>query len=193
MTVFWSVSFAVLVVAASVAVRLVARDYRRDQELSWPSVVAVWGAYLLHAGLVLVAAWRAPMGRWPVPMAWPSLGGAGSLAAGVGICAFAIRRFASLGRMSGRRTDELVTSGVYSVSRNPQNLGWGLALFGASLLGRSTTALLLTLAFGTLVHLYIVKLEEPYLMRTYGQTYADYLQQVGRYLGSRTRQEDGST
>lgn len=187
---FWSVSIAVLILAASAAVWLVARDYRRDQELSWSSVLTVWGAYLLHAGLVFVASWRAPFGRWPIPAEWVATGGAALLVLGVAVCALAVRRFASWSRMSGRRTDELVTSGAYSISRNPQNLGWGLALLGASLAGRSTTALLLTLGFGALVHFYLVKMEEPYLARTHGREYERYLRRVSRYLGTRTDSKD---
>lgn len=192
MTVFWSINIAVLVLAAGAAVWFVAHDYRRGQELSWPSVVTVWGAYLLHASLVFVASWRAPVGRWPIPAEWASVGGAALLALGVAVCALAVRRFASWSRISGRRTDELITSGVYSISRNPQNLGWGLGLLGASLAGRSTTALLLTASFGGLFHFYIVKMEEPYLARTHGRTYERYRQRVARYLGTRASRKGGT-
>lgn len=181
----WLLTTGAVLVLWGTAVALVARDFRRDRELSWPAVTTVWAAYLLHAVLVAAAAWRAPLGRWAGAGGWLSAAGALLTALGVVVAGLAVSRFASFQRMSGRRTDRLVRSGLYAVSRNPQNLGWGLVLLGVSTLGRSTLALLLTLAFAGLLHVYLVTLEEPYLERLYGAEYREYRRRVRRYLGRR--------
>jgi protein-S-isoprenylcysteine O-methyltransferase Ste14 len=51
----------------------------------------------------------------------------------VAIITIAILNFRTFQRMSGLQMDQLITDGIYTWSRNPQNLGWGVALFGISL------------------------------------------------------------
>ncbi len=182
----WS-GLVALVALIAAAIALVARDERRGRELSWPAVISTWGAYLLHAVLVAWVSIRAPLGRWPVPAALGWAAGGASAAAGVLMCGLAIRRFASVARMSGREADILVTSGIYAVSRNPQNVGWGLTLLGMSVAGRSMLALVLTAFFAAVVHGYLVLLEEPYLVRMFGDEYRAYRRRVARYLGLRRR------
>lgn len=58
-----------------------------------------------------------------------------------------IVEFRSLQRVSGRRMDQLITTGIFRWSRNPQNVGWALALFGLAIAGRSGAALLLAALF----------------------------------------------
>jgi protein-S-isoprenylcysteine O-methyltransferase Ste14 len=63
-----------------------------------------------------------------------------------------------------------VKSGPYRFTRNPQVVGWGLALLGAALAGRSARALLLVAAF-FLVHWSYLATEERHLERTFGEEY----------------------
>jgi len=69
------------------------------------------------------------------------------------------------------------------MSRNPQFLGFYLALFGISLLGRSGYALLLTALAVVYCHYYIVNVEEPYLARVFGEEYVLYRLRTPRYHG----------
>jgi protein-S-isoprenylcysteine O-methyltransferase Ste14 len=64
----------------------------------------------------------------------------------------------------------LITTGIYAYSRNPQNLGWGVALFGVALIRRSGFALLLALLFLCFFRRY-VHAEERYLERMFGDDY----------------------
>lgn len=79
------------------------------------------------------------------------------------------------------RTD-LVTSGWFSVIRNPiytaMILGWfGFALLVPTWLG---FAAVVVVAFG--LELQVRAVEEPYLTRTHGDEYRSYASRVGRFL-----------
>ena len=97
---------------------------------------------------------------------------------GITITTIAILNIRTFQRMSGLQTDKLITDGIYAWSRNPQNLGWGLAMFGIAIIGHFGLALLLSALFGLAVHLYIVVLEEPYLESIYGE----YRAKAARYF-----------
>jgi protein-S-isoprenylcysteine O-methyltransferase Ste14 len=113
----------------------------------------------------------------------------GSFLIAVGVTSFtaAILEFRSFQRMSGQRNNELVTSGVYHWSRNPQNVGWMMTLLGVALLGKSAGALLLVLLFSLLLHIYIVYVEEGFLESVYGDSYRQYRDSTARYLGIPTQ------
>ncbi len=174
-------------VAALLSVR---RDYGGREKLSARSVVLVWAVYLLHAAVV---SWASLSGVWPLPIPPPAATALGLLtaAAGLALLSLAIWQFRSLQRMSGVETDDLITGRIYSWSRNPQNLGWGLALLGIAILGRSGLALPLVGAFALLVHGYIVRLKEPHLEDLHGEQYCVYLGQTGRYLTAPTSSSAG--
>jgi len=78
---------------------------------------------------------------------------------------------------------KLITTGIYRWSRNPQFLGLYFSLLGMSLFGRSGFALLLTAIAIIYCHYYIVKMEEPYLERIFGEDYIVYKLRTPRYIG----------
>lgn len=170
------------------AILSVRRDYRRRTQLSPLSVTLVWTTYLAHAATVI---WASLAATWPlaIPRTFAWILGPALAAAGLILLILAIWQFRSLQRMSGVETDALITGGIYSWSRNPQNVGWWLALLGIGILGRSGLALVLVIAFALLVHLYIVKLEEPYLESIYGAEYRHYLDETARYFGTASMKE----
>jgi len=113
-----------------------------------------------------------------------------ALAAGLSLfgagCIFtaaSIIKFRSLRKISGIEVSGLITTGIYRWSRNPQFLGFYLALLGMSLLGRSGYALLLAIIAVIYCHYYIVKVEEPYLERIFGEEYRAYKLRTPRYIG----------
>jgi protein-S-isoprenylcysteine O-methyltransferase Ste14 len=169
------------------AVVMVRRDSRRGDHLSRITVVVVWAAYLVHASVTTGLAWLAPLGALDVPAVPAAMVGGALAGAGIVAMVEAVATFRSFGRMSGRDTSRLVTSGIYGFSRNPQNVGWVLLLLGVAVAGRSVLAAGLVLVFAVVLHTYIVGLEEPYLLRVYGEEYATYMRTTARYLGMPSR------
>ena len=164
------------------AVRLVRHDFDQHGRLSLETTVLVWTVYLFHAGLTAVIAWG---GLWPLSIPPVGRTGVGGLFIGSGllIAGSAVREFRSVTRMSGRDEDELVTTGVYRWSRNPQNTGWILTLVGVSLVGASALALVSVALFALVIHVYLVYVEEPHLTRVFGDDYRAYRSRTPRYLG----------
>lgn len=85
----------------------------------------------------------------------------------------------SLTRMSGRRADQLITSGVYRFTRHPQLVGWASVLLGGALWGRSWLALLLVGVYLAGISV-LIPVEERKLIELYGQEYRDYRKRTAR-------------
>lgn len=80
---------------------------------------------------------------------------------------------------------ELVTGGVYQISRNPAFLGFDLVYTGILLMFFNWFLLVVSVFAGLMFHLQIVNVEEDFLVRTFGEAYLDYRKKVNRYLGRR--------
>lgn len=85
-----------------------------------------------------------------------------------------------VGVQEGERT-ELVTGGPYAVVRNPFFAALLPAAVGFALLVPNVVALLALLALIVALELQTRVVEEPYLLRAHGATYADYAARVGRF------------
>ncbi len=79
----------------------------------------------------------------------------------------------------------LVTSGIYSISRNPAFLGFDLMYIG--ILAESFNWYLCgaTIFVVLLFHLQIVNVEEDFLLEVFGEEYVAYKKKVCRYIGRR--------
>jgi len=77
--------------------------------------------------------------------------------------------------------DELVTSGVFAISRNPIYVGFALVLLGQFLVFPSWIPLAYLLAALWLFHRQVLR-EEAFLRQHYGREFADYCSRVRRYL-----------
>lgn len=78
---------------------------------------------------------------------------------------------------------ELVTSGIYQISRNPAFLGFDLLYIGI-LLMFFNWVLCVASAFAILMyHLQIVNVEEEFLLTVFGDEYLKYKKKVCRYIG----------
>jgi len=77
---------------------------------------------------------------------------------------------------------ELVTTGLFALSRNPIYLGMITSLGGFAMLAPSWLSLggFVLSAAGSSVHVRLV--EEPYLVKTHGDDYRRYASRVGRFL-----------
>ncbi len=131
---FFATALILFVGATAHVLGRVRRDYKARGTLTARTVAEVWVIYVAHAGLTL---WASASHLLPikVPRAVRFLAGGGLTLAGLLMMEEGIREFRSFQRMSGMRADQLLTSGVYRYTRNPQNVGWAIALAGISIPG----------------------------------------------------------
>lgn len=79
---------------------------------------------------------------------------------------------------------EMVTKGIYAISRNPAFLGFDCVYIGFLLLFFNWPLLVLSLFAIVMLHLQILQ-EERYLEETFGAEYTQYKAKTYRYLGRR--------
>jgi len=77
---------------------------------------------------------------------------------------------------------QLVARGLYRFVRNPMYVGVLLAIFGQALWFGSVPTLWYGLATALVFHLFVVFYEEPALLRQFGDSYAQYLRTVPRWM-----------
>jgi protein-S-isoprenylcysteine O-methyltransferase Ste14 len=95
-----------------------------------------------------------------------------------------ISTFATLGKGTPAPFDpprRLVTRGPYRFVRNPMYIGAGLALAGASLFYESLFLLSYAVIFLLISHLFVIRYEEPTLLRTFGSEYEQYCREAKRW------------
>ena len=80
---------------------------------------------------------------------------------------------------------ELVTDGIYQISRNPAFLGFDLVYIGIWLMFSNWVLGAFSVFAILMFHLQIVKVEEPFLVSAFGNDYVEYKKKVNRYLGRR--------
>jgi protein-S-isoprenylcysteine O-methyltransferase Ste14 len=81
-----------------------------------------------------------------------------------------------------RPANSLQTTGIYAVSRNPMYLSLLLIYTGLSFLVGNWWTLLLLPLLAAIVNHFIIRPEERYLERAFGQAYLDYKVKVRRWL-----------
>jgi protein-S-isoprenylcysteine O-methyltransferase Ste14 len=79
------------------------------------------------------------------------------------------------------KPDDLVTSGIFAVSRNPIYVAFWLILLGQFLVFPNIVPLIYLVVATGLFHRQ-VRREEDYLAKHYGPDYVDYCRRVRRYL-----------
>jgi protein-S-isoprenylcysteine O-methyltransferase Ste14 len=161
-----------LMVLAIVLLRWTSADYDELGRLSDGAIAASTGLWAMHASLVVLSAIA---GVWPIAVPWPAALAVGVPLAGVGalLGLGGLLAMHSREQFFGRSNLRLVTHGPYGVTRHPQALGWGLALLGAALAGRSGLALALVLAYAVIVALQL-RVEERHLAQIYGDVHRGY-------------------
>jgi protein-S-isoprenylcysteine O-methyltransferase Ste14 len=76
--------------------------------------------------------------------------------------------------------DELVTTGIFAISRNPIYVGFALVLIGQFLVFPNWVPLVYLAAGIWLFHRQVLR-EEDFMRQHYGEAYADYCRRVRRY------------
>ena len=77
---------------------------------------------------------------------------------------------------------EIITSGIYSISRNPAFLAFDCVYIGLLLIAFNWALLVLSVFAMAMLHLQILQ-EETFLSKTFGAEYNAYKSKVRRYLG----------
>ena len=80
---------------------------------------------------------------------------------------------------------KIVTTGIFSVSRNPAFLGFDLLYLGILLMFFNPFLLIFSLFSAVMLHLQTVVVEEPFLREAFGKDYENYAKKVCRYLGKK--------
>jgi protein-S-isoprenylcysteine O-methyltransferase Ste14 len=80
-------------------------------------------------------------------------------------------------------SNELVTRGVYRISRNPGYLGLVLVNISIGIACLSWIFLLVAIVDFLLLRYYVVVAEEPFLIEKYGDTYKEYMNRTPRWIG----------
>ncbi len=87
----------------------------------------------------------------------------------------------------GLPTTQLVTTGVFSISRNPLYLGGACALAGIALAANLPWVLVLLVPALVACHYILIAPEERYLTAKFGDEYLAYAASVHRWLGRARR------
>lgn len=85
--------------------------------------------------------------------------------------------------VSNEGKTELVTNGIYQISRNPAFLGFDLVYIGILMMFFNGVLLAASVFAILLFHLQIVNVEEEYLLEAFGEEYLRYRKKVCRYIG----------
>ncbi len=83
----------------------------------------------------------------------------------------------------GRPTQKVITTGVFSVSRNPLYLGGIGILVGLGLAFNLPWVILLLLPAIAACHYILIAPEEQYLTQKFGEEYRSYTEKVYRWIG----------
>ncbi|WP_437959585.1 isoprenylcysteine carboxylmethyltransferase family protein [Sorangium sp. So ce119] len=154
-----------------------------------PGSVEWTGGVLFVAALVLAAvAPIAELAGWVAPLVEP-----GAAVVGVGVAMVlagvagtlwsqvAMGESWRIGVDAAERT-RLVTRGPFTLVRNPIFSFMTLTAAGMALVVPDAIALASLLALVAAIELQVRFVEEPYLLRAHGDSYADYCARVGRFV-----------
>ena len=120
---------------------------------------------------------------------WARWLGVGFAAVGVAIFITAVVTMRDSWRAGVSKSEktELVTSGIFSISRNPAFLGFDLVYLGILLMFFNWVLFAVSIFAALMFHLQIVNVEEDFLLEAFGEDYLDYKKKVNRYLGRKAK------
>lgn len=105
---------------------------------------------------------------------------------GLGIVIVSLRQFAVAGTtpnpMQPKEASQLVTSGIYSISRNPMYVGDAIMLAGLLIWIGSALNFVPLIVFIAYIDRFQIAAEEKALMAIFGERYVAYRREVGRWL-----------
>lgn len=142
---------------------------------------------LVAAALMWALCRWLPVAHW-IDRPWNRLGVIPA-AIGVAIAVAAIRRFhkasTTVNPMDPGKASQLVTDGVFRMSRNPMYLGLTLLLIGWAIWLQSASPWVIPLLFVILITRVQIIPEERALEHLFGPQYLAYRRSVARWIGRR--------
>ena len=109
-----------------------------------------------------------------------------TLLIGLGFMFLGVREFKKLqttvNPLNPEAATSLVTSGVFSVTRNPMYLGMSFILLATSIFSGAWLGLLLILIFMGYITLFQILPEERAMQDLFGETFEDYKARVRRWI-----------
>lgn len=113
------------------------------------------------------------------------LGGLILIVVGIDLVVLARREFARYGQPTdpGFPTNKIISTGVFSISRNPLYLGGVFLLAGISLAFDLPWGLILLIPSIVACHYILIAPEERYLSARFGEQYRLYTETVHRWIG----------
>jgi len=136
----------------------------------------------LAGGIAVSFIW----GGWVAFLPWPArvISGAVIAVAGFAFMAWGHGRFRALGVAvkTFKPASQLVTEGAYRFSRNPMYVGFVAILAGLGWAAGSIPMLASAVVMFLYLNLHVIRREEAYLTRAFGQPYKDYCARVRRWL-----------
>jgi protein-S-isoprenylcysteine O-methyltransferase Ste14 len=143
-----------------------------------PIVALLLGGVMWVVSLITQSVALPAIGRVVAAIAIAIMGGGISLA---GIVAFRRAR-TTVNPLKPEKTSSLVTSGIYTVTRNPMYVGLVLVLVAWAVFLSSAWGLSGPLAFFMYISTFQIQPEERVLSAMFGSAYLDYMSKVRRWL-----------
>jgi protein-S-isoprenylcysteine O-methyltransferase Ste14 len=153
----------------------------------WQTFEAVFGIPFLAAIVLhLLLPLSFPRG---IPLLALMLLGVVLIIAGIALVIQARRAFAQHGQPTdpGRPTSQIITTGLFSITRNPLYLGGVCVLLGIALALNLPWVFIFLLPSVIACHIILIAPEERYLAARFGEEYRRYAAQVHRWLGRKRR------
>jgi protein-S-isoprenylcysteine O-methyltransferase Ste14 len=160
------------------------RGLRRVVEVGFLVIFALWVTEILAASLALD--WRvfpAPLQRRFLDALPSQIAGVALATVGGAVFILALVSFGASWRIGidAKTPGGLVTSGMFSLSRNPIFVFLDLYAFGTFLINGTLGFLLFALILAAGIHFQILQ-EESFLRTAYGTAYQDYCRRTARYF-----------
>jgi protein-S-isoprenylcysteine O-methyltransferase Ste14 len=149
----------------------------------WQIGEVVFGSPLLAA---ILFQWLIPLPLLSyLPSALLRIGGSLLIVIGIALIVLTRREFARYQQPTdpGRPTSKVITSGPFAFSRNPLYLGAALFVLGVTFVAQLSWMLLLFIPMLLACHLLLIRPEERYLLRLFGEEYQSYTRRVFRWFG----------
>jgi protein-S-isoprenylcysteine O-methyltransferase Ste14 len=138
---------------------------------------------VLYIGSILIGVvihWVIPIRVVPDSLAaWIAVP---AIAVGVFFLLWSFREFKTLNLHPGRVTSDLVTSGPFQWSRNPMYVCMSLIQAGIGIWVNTVWILALLVGNVLFIALYLIPLEERFMVEKFGEPYLDYQKRVRRWL-----------
>ena len=178
--------FSVLVTLESVLLLLVLVQIFREDIQIWPPPIEKSAATLLCAlgifyFLIVGSIWLCVLQWTNTVLDYSWIRYLGGMLLGLGLVLYGWSRMYMSKKVEFGNKDRLITEGPYRFTRNPLYVADTFIFVGFALIGNSLLMMIL-MALLVKIILLLPLIEEPWLLKQYGNQYRDYLEKTPRYF-----------